>query len=229
MKMKKCNKCREIKDLSNFGKDKSRTDGLTAYCASCRRAISRIWKSKNRERIRENRKRMRLRYAMNLEMANCKYVKPLKVCHICKFEKLATEFRKDSYSRDGLSGVCRKCLCSRKRQAYHENEELRKRTLLECKRYRDAHKEQIRQRLEVVYRSDQYKERVRNYRERNIESCREKSRRRSKRHTEMLTPGHVRSLLAARGLLSARDIPDSLVQAKREHMLLVRELKQYKR
>ena len=37
-KMKTCSKCREIKTLSEFYKDRSRKDGLFGYCKSCKKS-----------------------------------------------------------------------------------------------------------------------------------------------------------------------------------------------
>jgi hypothetical protein len=38
MKMKKCTTCKETKELLEFGKDKSRSDGLNAKCKECDRS-----------------------------------------------------------------------------------------------------------------------------------------------------------------------------------------------
>lgn len=47
--MKKCNKCKIEKPLSEFSKDKNRKDGLQPRCKSCNRE----YREQNRERIRE--------------------------------------------------------------------------------------------------------------------------------------------------------------------------------
>ncbi len=45
--MKFCSKCQEYKEINNFIKDKSRTDGLHIYCNPCRKAIKKIIDSKD--------------------------------------------------------------------------------------------------------------------------------------------------------------------------------------
>lgn len=58
--MKRCRKCKGEKPLSEFGKNKSRPDGLTDYCWPCKRLAKRQSDERHRERVRaENRDRMR--------------------------------------------------------------------------------------------------------------------------------------------------------------------------
>lgn len=66
--MKTCSKCQQVKSLSDFGKDKSKKDGLRTICKECDRARSRKyhhdnrnienqkwreWAKQNRETLRE--------------------------------------------------------------------------------------------------------------------------------------------------------------------------------
>lgn len=52
--MKRCTRCRTDKPLSEFGKDKSRRDGLYPYCRACMRAYMALLKAqpKHRDRAR---------------------------------------------------------------------------------------------------------------------------------------------------------------------------------
>ena len=54
--MKKCSKCREDKELSEFHKNKSREDGLSHRCKHCAREAVRKHYIKNRERVLEYKK-----------------------------------------------------------------------------------------------------------------------------------------------------------------------------
>jgi len=45
MKTKKCSKCREIKSISEFHKDKYSGDGFVYYCKICR--LQPLWASEN--------------------------------------------------------------------------------------------------------------------------------------------------------------------------------------
>lgn len=45
--LKKCALCKEVLLIHNFGKDKSRRDGLNARCKECHRQFSREWRKRN--------------------------------------------------------------------------------------------------------------------------------------------------------------------------------------
>ena len=45
--MKRCPKCNTVKDDTEFGKDKHRGDGLTAYCKECKRVESKAYWAQN--------------------------------------------------------------------------------------------------------------------------------------------------------------------------------------
>ena len=62
--MKYCNKCKEVKDLSEFHKNKSMKDGLNFYCKSCRIEHNRNYHENNREELNE---RSRTYYKNNRE------------------------------------------------------------------------------------------------------------------------------------------------------------------
>lgn len=51
--MKQCTKCKEVKDLTEFGKDKSMKDGLYSSCLVCKREDKRIYRENNREKVLE--------------------------------------------------------------------------------------------------------------------------------------------------------------------------------
>lgn len=53
--MKQCPRCKEFKSESEFGKNKARKDGVSAYCAACRREIDRAyWANASPERRAKN-------------------------------------------------------------------------------------------------------------------------------------------------------------------------------
>jgi len=69
--MKECPKCHNIKELSEYSPDKSKKDGRTSYCKSCRRELcnkywlnnkekatkaTRKWQDEHRKRCAENKK-----------------------------------------------------------------------------------------------------------------------------------------------------------------------------
>lgn len=50
--MKRCRRCGEGKDPSEFGSNRKMADGLSIYCRICARVIQQGWRSKNLEKSR---------------------------------------------------------------------------------------------------------------------------------------------------------------------------------
>lgn len=50
--MKTCKRCKEVKPLSDFGKDRGQNDGLAIWCKECSAAYQREWRQKNLEHAR---------------------------------------------------------------------------------------------------------------------------------------------------------------------------------
>lgn len=51
--LKRCPKCSETKDISQFGRDSKRSDGLKVWCKPCNNAANSRWHADNRDAIRE--------------------------------------------------------------------------------------------------------------------------------------------------------------------------------
>jgi hypothetical protein len=51
--MKTCSKCKETQSIENFGKDKSKKDGLRPSCKSCKKVTDKVYSSDNKEKIKE--------------------------------------------------------------------------------------------------------------------------------------------------------------------------------
>jgi cobalamin-dependent methionine synthase I len=56
MDTKKCSKCGVEKALCEFNKNKNAKDGLCPSCKECRRAAAKVYRSKNKEKIRQKNK-----------------------------------------------------------------------------------------------------------------------------------------------------------------------------
>lgn len=84
--MKKCPKCCETKELTEFSKNKSRCDGLSVYCKPC----------------------------MNVYFNNIrnrpKIIPETKVCRTCNQTKEASSFSTHPKSSDGLYHECKGCV-----------------------------------------------------------------------------------------------------------------------
>jgi len=85
---KTCGKCKEIKPVSEFHKDKSRTDGLNYSCKTC---------------------------SSKKGLVRCAEITiTSKTCRECKEEKDVSHFSLDKAKADGLRGVCKSCDTIRK-------------------------------------------------------------------------------------------------------------------
>lgn len=59
MKTKKCSKCKEVKTIDNFGKNRRRKDGLHYCCRICKREEERKYREENREVLIEKSRKYR--------------------------------------------------------------------------------------------------------------------------------------------------------------------------
>lgn len=92
--MKRCSKCGEERDVSEFHRSKRGAGGRASQCKHCDREYQRSLRGRYRDR----------------EVSTSP-----KACSRCKETKEATEFNRDRSSKDGLSGECRKCASDRAR------------------------------------------------------------------------------------------------------------------
>jgi hypothetical protein len=70
--MKVCSKCEIEKDVSQFFKDKQKSDGLYSQCKLCKYEKNRVWNANNRDRVVEGRKNY---YQKNKEALKQKHKK----------------------------------------------------------------------------------------------------------------------------------------------------------
>lgn len=54
---KRCSRCATVKPLSDFHKDKSKSDGLNSNCKDCRRVVGSCWYKANTEKVNEKNRR----------------------------------------------------------------------------------------------------------------------------------------------------------------------------
>lgn len=97
MKTKKCSKCKEIKTIGEFNKDRQKKDGLSYCCKECKKIKSRKWYLNNAEAIRE--------YSKEYRKNNLEKVKELIRKCTKEWQKNNIEYRKKyakQYYRDNL-------------------------------------------------------------------------------------------------------------------------------
>jgi len=100
---KECSKCREIKPLSEFHRDRKRKDGYSYICRDCTRERDMTRRQKLRDRTPE-------------EIPNVES----KTCSKCLEAKSTIEFYRELHSPDGFSGKCKQCICEQKRSHYRK-------------------------------------------------------------------------------------------------------------
>jgi hypothetical protein len=101
VKQKRCSRCKELKDESEFRKNRRRKDGLCVWCKKCLRNYA-------QKRYLENSKHFR-RYLRYEESHRTNDGMKQKRCNKCEKWKDESEFARHRYSKDGLSHVCKEC------------------------------------------------------------------------------------------------------------------------
>lgn len=87
--MRKCSRCSVDKDISEFSKNSSRSDGLSNVCKPCAKIVAKEWRESNRFDGR---------------------IVASKRCSTCERMKDTSCFWKDKYVRDGFSNQCKDCI-----------------------------------------------------------------------------------------------------------------------
>ena len=108
--MKRCSKCKEWKDESEFNKNRKNKDGLKCQCKKCDRNYARKHYWGNSKPLKRY-----LRYEENHRTIDG--VKQ-KRCTKCEKWKDESKFGKDRYSKDGLNYWCKDCERADNRERY---------------------------------------------------------------------------------------------------------------
>jgi len=170
-----------------------------------------------------------------------------KVCTQCREKKPVAEFSVQKASKDGLAFQCKSCAAEYKRRYHEENKE---KVSASKRRYREENKEKVSASKRRYY--EENKEKVsaslRRYREENRETLSAKQRRYyeenkekvsaykrryreenretlsayQRRYHEAIPDAYVKRIL---GATPAAPIPQPLIEAKRFHLRILRELR----
>lgn len=105
--MKKCSRCQETKDSSEFGKRASSKDGLDSRCLKCISECSRESADKNRNK--------------NID----RNLVTDKLCPTCRIRKEVDCFGMNPSSKDGLRNECKDCRNIKARYKYESDLEFR--------------------------------------------------------------------------------------------------------
>lgn len=102
MTTKRCPRCKTVKPVTEYHKNRANLDGLTAYCKPCARELA----AEQRDRAVAARKPTDTKH-----------------CRRCDTVKLVSEFHKDARGRDGLYSYCKECAKAKTRAWVQANPE----------------------------------------------------------------------------------------------------------
>jgi len=100
-KMKRCTKCKKLKDEGEFSKHPSHKDGLRCWCKKCECDYIHEYYSRHRRGVKKHRS-----YGESHRVVRGVRQKQ---CNKCKRWKPEEEFYKRRESKDGLDLYCKKC------------------------------------------------------------------------------------------------------------------------
>ena len=118
MDTKKCCKCKTVKDLVQFNKNKSKKDGFSNYCKACKKLYEQVYyethKQINFARAKSHREKRRQEIKQDLKCAQCGESHPacLVFHHIDPTQKEYTigYMLNRSYSLDRINVEIAKCI-----------------------------------------------------------------------------------------------------------------------
>jgi hypothetical protein len=144
--MKKCIKCGIEKPLSEFPKRKNSKDGHRNSCKECRLTYQRKWS--------------------NGEIEKKDYSAPegMKKCRKCEKILSVDNFGKSNKNKDGLKSHCKECKRQESKYWRDNNQE-------HCKKYREDHKDEIREK-DRKYRTNN-KEKIKKVKQQYVEDHKE--------------------------------------------------------
>ena len=94
---KVCSQCHQNKLLTDYNKDKRKSDGLRCNCKSCQSNTNKLYRDKNQN--------------VNKQINSNKIYdeNEVKICSKCKQSKSITEYNKDRTKSNGLLASCKSC------------------------------------------------------------------------------------------------------------------------
>lgn len=152
MKTKQCPKCREIKTVEKFSKDKNCKDGLKCWCNDCIKEYHKEYRQKNKEKIREYRKENKEKireYEKKYRKENQEHFKEYRKKYLQEHRKEGEEWDKKYYQKN------KEKLNEQGKKHYQENREYYKEYQ---KKYLQEHKKERNEYLKNRRRTNpQYK------------------------------------------------------------------------
>lgn len=118
MKVKFCSKCKKKKFISEFGKNKQTTTGLSCWCKLCKCEDSKIFRKNNPELMKKQSRRLKLkfRYGLTPDEYDQMFKEQNGLCAICgKKETQCNQYgiQRLSVDHNHQNGKVRQLLCNR--------------------------------------------------------------------------------------------------------------------
>lgn len=117
--MKRCTKCGEIKDKSQFYKNPRRKDGLNSWCSGCQSQYSKDWYEKNGYRIirkpykktteQNRRSNIKQYFGITVEEYDAKKEAQGPICALCDKESFDLVLDHNHETGELRSFICRSC------------------------------------------------------------------------------------------------------------------------
>lgn len=113
---KECFKCKTVKSIDNFHKNKNRYDGFYGNCKECVNESTSVWQKENKDIILNG--RLIRTFGITTEQYNDLLKKQNGLCALCKKPETAVnnkrnEIKKLAIDHDHITGKNRGLLCSR--------------------------------------------------------------------------------------------------------------------
>ena len=173
--VKMCCTCKEVKDISNFSKNKNSKDGYKQYCKECANKASKKYREENKEKIKESKKEWYYKTKENKNERTQKEIdKGYRVCTVCNIKKDISEFYKRG--NGGFYGECKECQLKKQKEYHLKN---RDKIILNKREYNKRRKEEIHDYNKKYYtkNSEDIKNRVKIWCKNNPEKLRDLRRR----------------------------------------------------
>nr|CAI9751351.1 endonuclease VII [uncultured phage]CAI9752235.1 endonuclease VII [uncultured phage] len=147
-----CYYCQQEKDISEFWKNKNKSDGYEIYCKTC---------------ANKRKAEQRAKITKQQQMEQQQKLNGKKICTQCNVEQNLSCFNKDKSTKDGLSSRCKNCQKAYDEQRKEQRQMYYKENIETFIKYRQENREK-----NIIYQ--------REYRKKNKDLLNEKDKQRNK-------------------------------------------------
>ena len=215
---KQCSKCKEVKSIDNFYKHRTNKDGYWGYCKGCHHQYEKEYRLKNPDKQKE----YRLKNKDKIKEYKREYFQKNKAEVSIKNRKWAQE------NKEKVNRASKKRYWKNPDKMRAQGRAWRLKNKDKLKEQRDSRslekKEEIKEWHKKYYIKNRFSQmaKMKKYYCENRDEILQKERIINKKRTEELTDTYIKGLLTKDSILSFKDIPQWLVEAKRDEIQLQR-------